>query len=92
MVFDALKARTRIENFTIKYGPPTGMQTISLEQGELEAKILGLHGETLTIVPNESTDHVSPFSSGQTHDRGIKSESGDVTIPWPEREGSLGKP
>ncbi|KAG8424256.1 ubiquitin-specific protease otu1 [Metarhizium acridum] len=98
MVFEALKAKTRIENFAIKYGPPTNMRSINLEHGGLIAKDLGLHGETLTIVPIETKADLA--TSGHTrHPAGHEKQagtafvastsSGDVIVPWPEREGSL---
>ncbi|KHO01123.1 Ovarian tumor, otubain [Metarhizium album ARSEF 1941] len=98
MVFDALKAETRIENFSIKYGPPNGMKTIKLEHKDLVARDFRLHGETLTIVPIQSK--VDLASSGYAPHRSddgkhagtaiiANTSSGDVVIPWPEREGSL---
>lgn len=97
MVFEALQAKTRIENFAIKYGPPTNMQSINLEHGGLIAKDLGLHGETLTIVPIElkadlaTSGHAPSFRSRETswNTPAANTSSGDVIVPWPEREGSL---
>ncbi|EFY99539.1 OTU-like cysteine protease [Metarhizium robertsii] len=98
MVFEALQAKTRIENFAIKYGPPTNMQSINLEHGGLLAKDLGLHGETLTIVPIElkadlATSGHARRLSGHEKRAGTapaaNTSSGDVIVPWPEREGSL---
>ena len=96
MIFEALKQKTLIENFTIKYGPPVAMHTISMDQAGLEAKALGLNGQTLTIVPasvelnranstqKKNTDLPREPSSG-------RGDSGEIVVAWPEREGSLCK-
>lgn len=98
VLFQALRAQTLIENFTIKYGPPTGMQTISLEHRELAAANLGLHGQTLTIVPGESKADISnirrPPAFEFKHAEATLSNSNhfdDPIVPWPQREGSLCK-
>lgn len=99
-IFDAIKTKTLIENFAIKYGPPIAIQTLSLDQRELSAKSLGIHGETLTIVPKEAksslsaTDDTTSAPDYQKEARAGRSpenKSGDVIVPWPEREGSLCK-
>lgn len=100
-IFEAIKTRTLIESFAIKYGPPTAIQTLSLDQRGLSAKSLGLHGETITIVPTESTTRPSATDEISTSVPGYEKEArsdhspqnnpGDVIVPWPEREGSLCK-
>jgi ubiquitin thioesterase OTU1 len=91
MLFEALKAKLSIDNFTIKYGPPTKMRTISLEHGVVAARSLGLHGETLTIVPTESSADFSA-TNPVTRDTAVAGDTSDeVILPWPEREGSLCK-
>ncbi|KAF4963862.1 hypothetical protein FSARC_8156 [Fusarium sarcochroum] len=52
-LFDELRTKTGISNFSIKYGPPMAMKTLETSQNDQIARSLGLHGETLTIVPED---------------------------------------
>lgn len=101
-VFDELKAMTGIGAFTLKYGPPMAMKTLDASQGAEVARSLGLHGETLTIVPDEQrplspVDPPSdvPPESIQEPRRGRQPRTQsnenpeDINVPWPEREGTL---
>lgn len=88
LLFEELRARTGIQNFRIKYGPPMAMNTITTECGDLEARSLGLNGETLTIVPDDqelSTTSIPPTASKT----GDSQHPEDVTVSWPQREGTL---
>ncbi|CAM1503734.1 Fc.00g013250.m01.CDS01 [Cosmosporella sp. VM-42] len=94
-LFDELKARTGIRSFTIKYGPPTAMRTIEPSQRSEVARSLGLHGETLTIVPDEArpvtppeTKTVQP-SKPKPQPAPANDGPEEVNVPWPEREGTL---
>ncbi|KAF4121588.1 hypothetical protein GMORB2_1996 [Geosmithia morbida] len=94
-----LRERTGIQEFSIKYGPPMAMRTLDTADKFQSVKSLGLHGETLTIVPNESNS--SPTTSTQKaephpryisrNQRQAESKQGpeEITVPWPEREGTL---
>lgn len=101
-IFDELKSKTRIQDFTLKYGPPMAMQSLDASHLTVSAKSLGLHGETLTIVPEasrpisptlESTAELPVVQGGR--DRRLKptdqgnEQPEDVVVPWPEREGTL---
>lgn len=95
-VFNELTAKTGIAAFTLKYGPPMAMKTLdSSRQAEI-ARTLGLHGETLTIVPEEQRE-LSPVPVVQSQEkprgRQPRTQSNenpeDINVPWPEREGTL---
>lgn len=97
-LLDEIRARTGIVGFTIKYGPPMAMKTLDTSQGDRIARSVGLHGENLTIVPDEARpvsptnmrDKTSEQSQSQpTHKPSDSPE--EVNIPWPEREGTLRK-
>lgn len=93
-LFDDLRSKTGIGSFTLKYGPPMAMKTLDLGQANEIARSLGLHGETLTIVPEEARP-VSPQNSSTSQNRPPqptpKSNDGpeEANVPWPEREGTL---
>ncbi|PNY30015.1 Ubiquitin thioesterase otu1 [Tolypocladium capitatum] len=96
-VFDGIKAKASINHFTIKYGPPMAMKTLDLSSMDRPAKSLGLHGETLTIVPDEprgASSTLSPVgATGTTASSGARSgeNPGDISVRWPQREGTLCK-
>lgn len=102
-LLDEIRSKTGIERFSIKYGPPMAMKTLDQCHLNQTAKALGLHGETLTIVPDEARS-VSPISAGpeialpnqqQTRDSQqqprlqLDEQPEDINVPWPEREGTL---
>ncbi|KAM6536536.1 ubiquitin-specific protease otu1 [Fusarium falciforme] len=96
-VFDELRAKSGIASFSIKYGPPMAMKTLEPSQDDQNARSLGLHGETLTIVPEETPPAPEvPAQTAAAQQRTTtlrtakKNESPeDVNVPWPEREGTL---
>ena len=101
-LFDDLCQRTGIQKFTLKYGPPMAMKTLSLDMGNELARSLGLHGETLTIVP-EAARQTSPAGDAPDKNEALASDQSmlqqpqarinedpaDITIPWAEREGTI---
>lgn len=87
-VLDELRARTGIVSFTIKYGPPMAMKTLDLGQVSETARSIGLHGETLTIVPEEAP--LAPDTTTQAASQPSESPE-DINVPWPGREGTLCK-
>lgn len=103
-VFSELRTKTGISSFTLKYGPPMAMKSLDLSQRDQGAKSLGLHGETLTIVPDEARP-VSPVPQPKTEDTALLSDTQaqrqperqttkspeDIHVPWPEREGTICK-
>lgn len=101
-LFEEVKAKTGIVAFTLKYGPPMAMKTLDTSRGAEIARSVGLHGETLTIVPDEQRvpspvtlppPSPSPPSASSTSERRPRTQSNenpeDVNVPWPEREGTL---
>lgn len=96
-VFDELRAKSGIASFSIKYGPPMAMKTLEPSQGDQNARSLGLHGETLTIVPEETPPALEvPAQTAAAQQRTTASRTAkknespeDVNVPWPEREGTL---
>jgi len=101
-VFDVLRERAGVQSFTVKYGPPMSMKTISPPELHLSARSLGLHGETLTIVPEQPRPVTPPLiasepehgyrnqhSAQQRAQVGSDNTVEDITIPWPEREGTI---
>jgi ubiquitin thioesterase OTU1 len=96
-VFDELRAKSGIASFSIKYGPPMAMKTLEPSQGDQNARSLGLHGETLTIVPEETPPAPEvPAQTAAAQQRTTTSRTAkknespeDVNVPWPEREGTL---
>lgn len=99
-VFDELRSKTGIKSFSIKYGPPMAMKTLTLDQRNELARSLGLHGDTLTISPDEARP-ITPVQAltVQTpqpkHSSRPLTQSGenpeDINVPWTEREGTLCK-
>lgn len=101
-LFDKIRSKTGIQSFTIKYGLPMAMKTLDSSHLHQNARALGLHGGTLTIVPNEgrpvspiSKVPISPAAKQQTHGLPRQprtqpdEQPEDINIPWPEREGTL---
>jgi ubiquitin thioesterase OTU1 len=94
-IFNELKSRTGIRSFQVKYGPPMAMKTLDSEDKGQLAKSFGLHGETLTIVPDDSstTTHHDAHKPVQGTSESLKAKPEDnpedINIPWPEREGTL---
>ena len=89
-LFDALRAQSGINSFTLKYGPPMAMKNLDLAQAAENAKSLGLHGESLTIVPLESA-HNKPADTPMKDAGDAADKPEEVVVPWPEREGTLRK-
>lgn len=101
-VLNELKSKTGIQSFSIKYGPPMAMKTIDASDHHSSARSVGLHGETLTIVPNEARS-VTPPKPNPSIDHGKASQSNaaqhmqnasdnkpeDMSVPWAKREGTL---
>lgn len=101
-VFDEIRTKTGITHFTLKYGPPTTMKTIGQGDYDHGASSLGLNGETLTVVPDETRPTSRPaipdLQSSLPPQESVlpqarRTQSGDrqadIVIPWPEREGTL---
>ncbi|KAH7322982.1 OTU-like cysteine protease [Stachybotrys elegans] len=101
-VFDELSSKTGISKFTLKYGPPMAMKSLDLTQKDSLARALGLHGESLTVVPEEPRpiEHDVPQAAkSMQHPPGgvgqprpdTHQEEGpeDICVPWPKREGTL---
>lgn len=95
-VFDDLRSKTGLQGFTLKYGPPMAMKTLNIGQANEVARSLGLHGETLTIVPDEarptppppqtsSTSQIRPSQPAPKPNDGPE----EANIPWAERDGTL---
>ncbi|KAK0384214.1 hypothetical protein NLU13_8302 [Sarocladium strictum] len=95
-VLDELRRCTGLGRFTIKFGPPMAMRTLDLTRHSETAKSLGLHGETLTIVPDEPRP-LTPPSAGApaapSHagegPAATQENPEDMNVPWPERDGTL---
>ncbi|KAM0277533.1 hypothetical protein ACHAQH_005732 [Verticillium albo-atrum] len=96
-LFDEIRAKTSIADFTLKYGWP--LKLLENDQKDSIAKELGLNGETFTIVPAE-TAHPAPAAPAapsssrnvipaldipQSPTQGPES----VSVAWAEREGTL---
>ena len=98
-LFDEIKTKTGIAKFGVKYGPPMAMKSLDVSQNDQIARSLGLHGETLTVVPDESlstsienTQTGSVQHQAEASKPSRKNESPeDVNVPWPEQEGALCK-
>lgn len=95
-VVEELKKKTLLSDFDIKFGPPAAMKTVDMMEMDQPAKLLGLHGETLTIVPNDVRPLPIAVHSGvgscplQRLGR-QNAEPQDVNVPWGERDGTLCK-
>ncbi|KAJ4247725.1 ubiquitin-specific protease otu1 [Fusarium torreyae] len=98
-LLDELRTKTGITSFSIKYGLPMAMKTLEASQNDQIARSLGLHGETLTIVPEDvPPPPAEPAQTGTVQHQAMKSKAvkqnespEDVNVPWPEREGTLRK-
>lgn len=101
-VLDEIRTKTGISRFVLKYGPPMAMKTIDLNDSNIPAMSLGLHGETLTVVPDEASPDTAPANpiaparnsqsnSNQPRNSGSQASGKpeDINAPWPEREGTL---
>lgn len=101
-VLDEIRTKTGISRFMLKHGPPMAMKTIELKDSNISAVSLGLHGETLTVVPEEASSDTAPANpiapasdsqSNSNQPRNSGSQTGgkpeDINVPWPEREGTL---
>ncbi|KAH6668674.1 OTU-like cysteine protease [Plectosphaerella plurivora] len=102
-LFDLIKDQSGISSFTLKYGWP--LKTLDLGQKGEIAKSLGLNGETFTIVPDESSlpppapAPALAASSSSAPPAASSSMWGDpspptrgpesVSLPWPQRNGTL---
>lgn len=97
-----LQSKTLLSSFGIKIGPPIAMKTVDMNETDQLVRSLGLHGETLTIVPNDSA-LASASATALTPTAGNDdprqpafsqrkaTEPQDVNVPWGEREGTLSK-
>jgi ubiquitin thioesterase OTU1 len=98
-LFDELRIKTGLANFGIRYGLPMAMKTLETNQSDQNARSLGLHGETLTIVPEDiPPSPTEPAQTATAQDqittpRTAKQRESpeDVYVPWPERGGTLRK-
>lgn len=97
-VLEEVRAKTGIQAFSVKYGPPMAMKTISPSEHDSLAKSIGLNGETLTIVPEEaraitpppvSTVKDSQHAAPPQSQKNSTENPEDINVPWPEREGTL---
>lgn len=95
-VVEELKNKTLLSDFDIKFGPPAAMKTVDMREMDQPAKLLGLHGETLTLVaidvrPLPLAGHSDVGSSRLQRLGRQKAELQDVNVPWGERDGTLCK-
>ena len=99
-LLDEIKARTGIRRFIVKYGPPMAMKTLGPSYAHEAARSFGLHGETLTVVPEDSNDTPPESTTGARHlprdkvgnrPSAQNDSADDMVVPWPEREGTLCK-
>ncbi|KAM0490673.1 hypothetical protein ACHAP8_011291 [Fusarium lateritium] len=91
-LFDEIRTKTGINKFSVRYGLPMAMKSLEATQGDQIARCLGLHGETLTIVPEESSsDPVEAVQNRPIASIPLKKNEGpeDANVPWPQREGTL---
>ncbi|KAM0194871.1 hypothetical protein ACHAPA_009046 [Fusarium lateritium] len=96
-LFEELRIKTGLANFGIKYGLPMAMKTLELNQSDQTARSLGLHGETLTIVPEDLPPvPTEPAQTAIAQDQVTTSRTAkqrespeDVHVSWPERGGTL---
>ncbi|VUC34552.1 unnamed protein product [Clonostachys rosea] len=100
-LFDELRSKSGISGFSVKYGPPMAMKLLNLaEDGPKPARSLGLHGETLTIVPDEARPISPVYSAPPAPATSEKSRPAapnpkasekpeDINVPWVEQEGTL---
>jgi ubiquitin thioesterase OTU1 len=98
-LFDEIRTKTGISKFSVRYGPPMAMKSLEATQRDQIARSLGLHGETLTIVPEESSSApVEAVQTGAIQHQAMASRAAkknespeDINVPWPQREGTLRK-
>lgn len=101
-ILEDVRSKTGIQSFSVKYGPPMAMKAINSSEHNSLAKSLGLDGETLTIVPDEVRSITPPIvpdaglgKSGRDapnqSQRGSDNKPEDISVPWPEREGTICK-
>lgn len=100
-LFQKLEIATGLRHFTIKYGPPMAMQQLDANKRDLFAECIGLHGQSLTIVPKDpgvakakTGNHTSETSlqQNQADSNGVSAEArntSSLSVAWPEREGTL---
>ena len=100
-LFYELEKATGLRHFTIKYGPPMAMHQLDVEDCDPSAECIGLHGQSLTIVPRdhhtakgETGDLTKQIVSQQYQTDGNAAsreaaDAGSVSVAWPEREGTL---
>ncbi|KAI5460246.1 hypothetical protein BGZ63DRAFT_509537 [Mariannaea sp. PMI_226] len=91
-LLNELQTRTGFVSFTVKYGPPMAMKSLDLSLAGETARSVGLHGETLTIVPAEAPPApIRPLEAKEPRQAAPQSHSNieDINIPWREREGTL---
>ncbi|EQB57920.1 OTU-like cysteine protease [Colletotrichum gloeosporioides Cg-14] len=98
-LFDEIKKSTGIADFALKYGYP--LQTLTLEQKDVNAKDLGLNGQSFTIEPAQPrvitppppvtrpSEGRAPLSKEPRLDSSGDPTPSDISIPWPERESTL---
>lgn len=94
-VVQELASKTSLSNFGIKFGPPTAMKTLDMSGLDQLAKKLGLHGETLTIVPYEARSSPTNQFAGKPgilepeFHRRLTMVPQNVHVPWEIRDGTL---
>lgn len=89
-----LTSKTLLTDFGIKFGPPTAMKALDMSRVNQSAKEIGIHGETLTIVPNEKRPPPSRQNTGedrQERHQAQQKRPQDVNVPWDVRDGTLGQ-
>ncbi len=93
-VVKELTSKTFLTDFGIKFGPPTAMIALDMSRVNQSAKEIGIHGETLTIVPNEKRPPPSRQSTGEDRRESHQAQQKrpqDVNVPWDVRDGTLGQ-
>ncbi|KAK1492620.1 OTU-like cysteine protease [Colletotrichum tamarilloi] len=98
-LFNEIKGKTGIAEFTLKYGWP--LQTLTLEHKDANAKDLGLNGQSFSIEPAHHRAITPPPAAAAPASRGLEASKkprldpdadpspSDISIPWPERESTL---
>lgn len=93
-VIQELASKTLLADFGIRFGPPTAMKALDMSRLHQSAKEIGIHGETLTIVPNEERLAPSTERTGEVRPerpQAQKERPQDVNVPWDARDGTLGQ-
>ncbi|OAA81902.1 Ovarian tumor, otubain [Akanthomyces lecanii RCEF 1005] len=91
-VVKELTSKTFLTDFGIKFGPPTAMKALDMSRVNQSAKEIGIHGETLTIVPNEKRPPPSRQSTGEDRRERHQAQQKrpqDINVPWDVRDGTL---